>query len=394
MTIDIKSKLGQFLMFLAESLDISDTRYEEAESRYKAVGQWLGKEDAPLAQFSPQIYPQGSFRLGTVIRPFDDREEYDIDLVCELQTSKDTMSQQQLKKIVGDRLKAHSDYVRMLDEEEGRRCWSLNYSDGAQFHMDILPAVPADEECNLLLAQYGVPIRLAEKAISITDTTAGNYSFIDNDWPRSNPKGYAEWFRERMQVRFENLRKSLALSRRVATIEAVPEYQVKTPLQRAVQILKRHRDMKFLHDGDDKPVSIIITTLAAHAYDNEADIVDCLLSLLEGMPRFIESRNGISWVPNPVNPMENFADKWHENPQRELKFRKWLRQVAEDLKKALEEGNLAQLQELFRARFGTRAVNEALAKSERMMFGAVAVSRPTLPPRVEIHTPNKPWKDR
>lgn len=394
MATDVKSKLGQFLTFLAESLDISDTRYEEAEGRYKAVGQWLGKEDSPLAQLSPQIYPQGSFRLGTVIRPFDDREEYDIDLVCELQTSKDAVSQQQLKKMVGDRLKAHSDYARMLDKEEGRRCWTLNYSDGAQFHMDILPAIPEDEQFKLLLAKNGVPFRLAEKAISVTDKTTGNYTFIDFDWPRSNPKGYAEWFRERMQVRFENLRKSLAESRRAATIEAVPEYQVKTPLQRAVQILKRHRDMMFLHDGDDKPVSIIITTLAAHAYDNEADIVDCLLSLLEGMPRYIESRNGVSWVPNPVNPMENFADKWHEHPQREVKFRKWLRQVSEDLQRALEEGDLGQLQEVFKARFGARAVNEALSKSEKMMVGAVPIYRPSPPPRVEIHTPNKPWKDR
>lgn len=392
MTTDIKSKLGQFLTFLAESLDISDTLHEEAECRYKAVGQWLGKEDSPLAQFSPQIYPQGSFRLGTVIKPFDDREEYDIDLVCELQTSKDAISQQQLKEMVGDRLRAHSDYARMLDKE-GRRCWTLCYSNSAQFHMDILPAIPEDEKFKLLLAKYGVPFRLAEKAISVTDKTTDNYSFIDYEWPRSNPKGYAEWFRERMKVRFENLRKSLAESRRAATIEAVPEHQVKTPLQMAVQILKRHRDIRFLHDGDDKPVSIIISTLAAHAYNNEADIVDCLLSLLEGMPRFIETRNGISWVTNPVNPMENFADKWQENPQREVKFRNWLQEVSKELTRALEEGNLGQLQEVFREHFGARAVNEALAKSEKTMVGAVAISRPSPPPRVEIYTPNKPWKD-
>lgn len=64
MTFDVKSQLGQFLMYLAESLDISETRYVEAEDRYKAVGQWLGKEGSILAQYNPQIYPQGSFRLG------------------------------------------------------------------------------------------------------------------------------------------------------------------------------------------------------------------------------------------------------------------------------------------------------------------------------------------
>lgn len=391
MTFDVKSQLGQFLMYLAESLDISDTRYVEAEDRYKAVGQWLGKEGSILAQYNPQIYPQGSFRLGTVIRPFDDREEYDIDLVCELQESKEVVTQLQLKEMVGDRLKANGDYERMLDKEEGRRCWTLNYSDGAQFHMDILPALPEDEGFKQLLSANGVHPILADKAISITDITSNTYNSLDHDWPRSNPKGYADWFRERMKVRFENMRKSMAETLRAATIEDVPEFRVKTPLQRAIQILKRHRDMMFINDGDDKPVSIIISTLAAHAYKNEADIVDCILSLLDEMPRFIESRDGVSWVSNPVNPMENFADKWHEHPQRELKFRKWLQQVADDLQSALQEGNVRKLQEVFRARFGTRAVNEALAKSENIMVGA-AIAGSKTPPKIEIHTPNKPWK--
>jgi hypothetical protein len=36
---------------------------------------------------------------------------------------------------------------------------------------------------------------------------------------------------------------------------------VKTPLQQAVQILKRHRDMMFADDPEHKPISVIITTL-------------------------------------------------------------------------------------------------------------------------------------
>lgn len=53
------------------------------------------------------------------------------------------------------------------------------------------------------------------------------------------------------------------------SVRAVPKYQSnKTPLQRAVQILKRHRDIMFAGD-EDKPVSIIITTLAAKAYQEK-----------------------------------------------------------------------------------------------------------------------------
>jgi hypothetical protein len=57
-----------------------------------------------------------------------------------------------------------------------------------------------------------------------------------------------------------------------ANIEDVPEWRVKTPLQRAVQLLKRHRDVYFAGDYENRPISIIITTLAAHAYKNQENV--------------------------------------------------------------------------------------------------------------------------
>ncbi len=391
MAFDKKQLLGDFLLHLAESLDISDTKYAEAEDRYNAVASWLGKDGSSLAGYSPDIYPQGSFRLGTVIKPLNDKDEYDIDLVCQLKASKKILTQKDLKQLIGDRLRAHDQYRRMLDTEEGRRCWTLNYADGAQFHMDILPAIP-DEDFILLMKSRGVSPNLADLGIAITDTTSPIYETHSDDWPKSNPRGYAEWFRGRMKVRFEELRKSLAEAVRAATIEEVPEHSIKTPLQRSIQILKRHRDMMFTEDSEDKPISIIITTLAAHAYNNQADLVDAILSLLDDMPKFIESRGGVAWVANPVNPLENFADKWAEHPQREEKFRRWLSQVSQDLRSALEQGDLYKLQETFKLRFGERMVNEALKKSERVVMAATA-SPTAASPRVEIRSPDKPWTE-
>ena len=57
-------------------------------------------------------------------------------------------------------------------------------------------------------------------------------------------KGYAAWFRDRMKPQFEARRRALAESLR-ASVEDIPEYRVKTPLQQAIQLLKRHRDMSF-----------------------------------------------------------------------------------------------------------------------------------------------------
>ena len=201
----------------------------------------------------------------------------------------------------------------------------------------------------------------SDHAIAITDNTLPNYDYLDEDWLRSNPKGYVEWFKERMKIQFEVRRMILAKSIS-AKAEDVPDYKVKTTLQRAVQILKRHRDIMFEHNPDDKPISMIITTLAAHAYNNEADLFDALSSIIDGMPNYILEEGGNAWIPNPVNPDENFADKWKENPKKELNFRKWLVQVEKDLVSAFNKIGIYKVADRLKPVFGDRAVNEAMKR--------------------------------
>jgi hypothetical protein len=156
-----KTQFSQILRHLADSIDISESRYEDAVKKYEAVGNWLGKEGSPLALYSPEISPQGSFNLGTVVKPVSLEDTYDIDLVCHLDISKNEITQQLLKKMVGDRLKANKTYLGML-AKEGRRCWTLDYADSAKFHLDILPAIPDDYNW---LIQLGVPYVFARHAI-------------------------------------------------------------------------------------------------------------------------------------------------------------------------------------------------------------------------------------
>ena len=315
---DRKNEFSRILEYLAESLDISESHFKEAEARYQAVGKWLERDDSIVEKYNPVIYTQGSFRLGTVIKPITDEEKYDIDLVCELNLTKKQVSQKQLKDLVGVEIKSYARANNMKNPaEEARRCWTLNYADGTQFNMDILPCIPDSEAFKLMLKSRGVPRSITDHAIVITDNTLTNYTYIDEDWLKSNPKGYAEWFNERMKIQFEVRRMILAESIS-AKAEDVPDYKVKTTLQRAVQILKRHRDIMFAHHPDGKPISMIITTLAAHAYNNEADLYDALYSIIKGMPEYILTKNGAPWIPNPVNPDENFADKWKEDPKKHL----------------------------------------------------------------------------
>ena len=384
-----RADFTKLLKELANALDVPEKRHEEAITRYEKVGEWLGSEGSPLTAYDPGIYPQGSFRLGTAIKPLNDVEEYDIDLVCEMKLLKEQVSQQQLKEMIGNRLKAHGTYKKLLGEE-GRRCWTLNYADDAQFHMDILPAIPDDEGYKRLLIENFVSPDLGGMAICITDNTRENFTRIDLDWPRSNPKGYAEWFKGRMRIRFDERSKALAEEMRTE-VEDVPEYKVKTPLQRAIQILKRHRDIMFQYNKDDKPISIIITTLAAHAYNNEDDLLDAVINIVKGMADHIDIKNGVSWVPNPVNPFENFADKWQEHPQRETWFKAWLEQVQADFADAQDKSDFVTINESLAPRFGAGTLKKALiAIGLPTSTTNTNILKPTVP-HVEINEPNKPW---
>ena len=355
------NQFSQLLELIAEALDISESHYQQAKQRYESIGRWLERDESKVAGYSPETYPQGSFALGTVTKPIFDTEEYDLDFVSQLNLKKDEITQEGLKNLVGYEVRSYAHANNMNSPaKEGRRCWTLSYADGAQFHMDILPAIPDVESFKLLLELRGhPPSTWTDFAIAITDNTLPRYAHIDPDWPRSNPKGYAAWFRSRMETEFSARRDFLAKSMQ-ARVEDVPEYKVKTPLQRAIQILKRHRDIMFVSDPENKPISIIITTLAGHAYNNESDLLDALRNLVEGMTEHIRSDNGVIWIPNPVNPLENFADKWRGHPQRKENFYRWLQQVQQDLDKALKLGNIPGIGELLKQPLGERVINEAL----------------------------------
>lgn len=352
---------------MADALDIPPSKFEEAKSRYDSIGAWLDRPASTLEQYDPEISPQGSFLLGTVTRPLTYTEEYDVDLVCLLNATKADFSQKDLKDAVGREIAAYAKAHNMTNPPiEGRRCWTLNYADGAQFHMDILPALPDDQRYQRLLAEHGYKslaydAALTGQAIAITDKTSPAYGRVSDDWPQSNPQGYAAWFRGRMRVMLTERKKEYASRQRItASVDDIPDYRVKTPLQRAIQLLKRHRDCMFADDSEHKPISIIITTLSAHAYNEEPTISEALRSILTGMDRYIEDRGGVAWVSNPVNPSENFADKWAEEPKKRENFHRWLEQARHEFALYLRASTFDEMPATLRKHLGPDLVDRTI----------------------------------
>jgi hypothetical protein len=236
-------------------------------------------------------------------------DEFDVDLVQKFVGASADVPPATVKALVGDRLRANAVYARML--EEMPRCWRLNYAN--EFHLDITPAVPHSLD--------------GARAIYVPDRRLRR-------WVPSNPVGFRELFERRatLSVPLTGLRIATR-----ADVTAFPlHFGPKGVLRRLIQLLKHHRDLAFQNAAivDLKPISIIITTLAARAYERlalsgatyETDY-DLLLAVVVDMPRFIrvngagEARHYV--VENETVAGENFAEKWNADPNLASAFYGW-----------------------------------------------------------------------
>jgi len=248
----------------------------------------------------------------------------------------------------------------MKEPESHRRCVRLVYSDGSQFHLDATPATPDINRSRFLLETHGIDNEWAHLSVKITDEKSPNYKSIDANWPHSNPRGYAKWFRSRMGILFQQRREGMRLEERKASIEDIPEYRVRTPLQMAVQILKRHRDITYSGEPENKPISIIITTLSALAYNQEISVTDALYGILSRMLTFITERNGVTWVANPTDPLENFADKWKAEPDKKAAFIEWVESAKSDFIKLASLNDPDLIYQKASSMFGAKLADAAI----------------------------------
>lgn len=372
MSQERKDSFNRILEELASELGITKTQYENLATSYKAVGSWLN-EDETLKGYDVNVYPQGSFRLGTIIQPINEDDDLDIDLVCRLTSKPLYWTQKKLKESVGNRLKTNEKYSKMIKEKDGgRRCWTLLYRENdpkEKYHLDVLPAVVDKERISLIdeMARQEYNYENVKKsAIRITDKESTNYAtdYDSSNWLMSFPDGYAVWFASRCKMNGQT-------QILVEAVAPVGKYiEKKTVLQKAIQILKRHRDIMFNGD-DDKPISIIITTLASLAYRGETSLLDALVRIVSEMELYIKKSGSVDWIANPVNPEENFADKWPGAPKKRANFYRWLGTLKGDLQTLLTLEGRDRIYEFISDKFGervTRALFESLGSSMKKNF--------------------------
>ncbi|WP_339145209.1 nucleotidyltransferase domain-containing protein [Pseudoalteromonas galatheae] len=303
-----KSMLVEMIGSVFDNLDLTQTQQERIEEAYNAVGNYLAGCDNPLLN-GARIYPQGSMRLRTTNKPLS-QEEFDVDLILFLPNAVDS-PRDEIVQVVKQHLLNHKVYKELL--EDLPRGFRINYK--GDYHLDITPAKAYELE-----VLPGHPLWVIDKHTGFKE---------------SNPEGMADTFDKacaklpKIQKRRSRLK---ALSNK--SVAELPDQSQKKPLNRIVQILKRHRDVwsqsEISTHANFKPISVIITTLASKAYlevinsereyENELDLI---LDVIELMPCHIELVCNEVLITNPTMKPENYAEKWNrEDKQEGEKYRK------------------------------------------------------------------------
>ena len=344
-----EDRLGVIYRELANELNISDTLYERALSAYNGLADYI---KAHNDSWDVEVFPQGSFELGTVIRPVSEEDEYDVDMVVLIKVP-DFTDPKELRDVVKCFLEEHGRYEGNIEEK--KQCLRVVYSDSAQFHMDVVCAKPI----------------IGDRIIDVAKKQERSTAYMYNE---SNPKGYISWFKETMNYsRILNEAQKRGGIFASTKVEELSLSRMRTPLQQAIQILKRHRDIYFADRLDDRPSSIVITTLCAKSYEYDKmynwshdNVYTVIKRMLELFPRFIETNeNGEYVLKNPSLESENFLYKWKSNENLERNFREWIRKAKVDIVENPESflpSNPEKAGELLRESFGSHAMGKALKR--------------------------------
>ena len=395
------------ILSIIAKLDISPTMYRNAVEKYNAITQFLVG-----CGIEADIYPQGSFAFGTVIRPNakDPSANYDVDVICQVKGNRSSLAPSELRQQIKNALTSSDVYggkLTVCDE-----CFTIEYADinGIGFTIDIVPATDEAYEIKNRLVRKSFHPELIDTAIAIPKHNGNrNYSWLTN-----NPKGFRSWFETINQPYLDfsgnTYRQCLYEENRAlfASVEDIPKEMERSALQRVIQILKYHRDIYYakIQDGDDiKPISALINAVVAQissTHSSACSVFELLeyvidefgiyaqqqqltlkeFSLKYGSRNVFSRPDGKWYIANPANPEDNLADQWNKDARIPEYFFRWAKAAKSDLIESLHLDEDVQFRAAVENGFGRNAVSSALGNK---YFGT------TSPRNIISQTAAKPY---
>ena len=286
--------LAASTQFLRDEVNLNQSRSDPLETAVGAVNDHLKKN---LTGYQ-KMEKQGSYALGTLIKPVDDNDEYDADIQIVMNPNSQWEAKDYVlavnRALSGN--KTYADKLRLKT-----RCVTVDYA--GDFHLDVVPRV----------------------------TIGGRHyvcNRIDNKFEETDGNGYRDWFNEKNRITGGNLK-------------------------RVVRLLKHLRD----RENSFTAKSILLTTLAGNTIgpDDEgtaavSTVANTLETVLSRMNDYLQQHPNMPEIKNPVLPAENFNRHWDQ--RRYANFRNRVQAYARTGRQAKDQLAAEKAIELRQELFG------------------------------------------
>ena len=349
----MEDSIDFLLRDMAEKIQLSPSSHDIAVSRYGTIHEWLTRPGSPLADVVLNMYPQGSMMIGATIASRLATDEFDIDLMLELDLPPAVAPAAVLDAVYAAiRGERGSRYHDMAHRQT--RCVTVHYAD---MHLDVTPAVRLRGR--------------VERVSHIFHSKLEEPRYRDRTIV-ANPYGFGRWF-EAMTPLEADLREAVAFSK---AAEPVPELAPVSEKSRALvslQLIKRWRNVLFDgRPGVRRPPSILLAKLVADtAGTRGGTLADELERQVASMIRLFRQNHWagrLIEVRNPTCEEDVLTDRWPGSLDVQQAFLEDLGDLAARLAK-LRKATLQEKREILSGLFGeaatTRTFDSLVAAVEK-----------------------------
>lgn len=220
---------------VAVRIQLPPSQYDVAAGRSETIQKWIERDGSPLVGRVLRFYPQGSMAIHATIASRARNDEFDIDIVAELDLPANSDPQlvldQLFRAIRGER---GSRYYDMTKRQT--RCVTVEYAD---MHLDVTPVVRR----NLTPERESVVFHHQPE----TPHVRGSHHL-------ANPWGLADWFNQQTppdKIIAQMFLERMAFDGQVradAVVDPLPEQmpvQSKSKALIALQLIKRFRNLRY-----------------------------------------------------------------------------------------------------------------------------------------------------
>ena len=302
-----------FQDFLSDHVNLNQTRIDTLEEHLKAIIKLFREKLSNYKKYSAQ----GSYAHKTIIKPVQDNDEFDADILVFIQDN--DFKPSIFKTDYVDEL---YNFFNNRDTYKGKikrqtRCVTINYA--GDFHLDIVPCIEHESICYICNRK-------------------------DKKYEKTDGDGYKDWLREKNNIIGGN------------------------NFRKTTRLLKFLRD----HKNTFSVKSILLTTILGNSInDNDrdsgyfSDLPTTLKTLSDRVNQFLQEHEQMPIINNPVLEDENFNRHWDSLKYKNFrnKFNSYNIKITEAFEEKEHDTSVKKWRELFGDKFG-KIINSTTTNSQ------------------------------